>query len=100
MVGEKVCGQILFGARSVKPKILFGTRVRNGKIYLVPNDSYEKFDLAVKGLRFNSLIKEYGCIFSGNFIVYPVPLFTKAPLAMTYSTLSHLLQQTLTKEYN
>ena len=39
MVGGKVDGQILFGAR-----------VRNGKIYLVPNDSYEKMYLAVKGL--------------------------------------------------
>ena len=26
--------------------------VRNGKIYLVPNDSYEKFYLAVKGLNY------------------------------------------------
>ena len=50
MVGGKVDGQILFGARSEKPKILFGARVRNGKIYLVPNDSYEKLYLAVKGL--------------------------------------------------
>ena len=50
MVGGKVDGQILFGARSEKPTILFGARLRNGKIYLVPNDSYEKYYLAVKGL--------------------------------------------------
>ena len=49
VVGRKVNGQILFGARREKPKILFGARVRNGKIYLVPNDSYEKCNLAVKG---------------------------------------------------
>ena len=55
MVGGKVDGQILFGARSEKPKILFGARVRNGTIYLVPNDSYEKFYLAVKGLMFNEV---------------------------------------------
>ena len=51
MVGGKVDGQILFGARSDKPKILFGAEVRNGKIYLVPNDSYEKFYLAVKRVK-------------------------------------------------
>ena len=43
VVGEKVDGQILFGARSEKPKILFDAGVRNGKIYLVPNDSYNNF---------------------------------------------------------
>ena len=42
--------KILFGARSEKPKILFGARGEKPKILLVPNDSYEKFYLAVKGL--------------------------------------------------
>ena len=51
MVGGKVDGQILFGARSEKPKIVFGARGKKWKIYLVPNDIYEKFYLAVKGLR-------------------------------------------------
>ena len=51
MVGGKVDGQILFGARSEKSKNLFGARGEKQKIYLVPNDSYEKFYLAVKGLR-------------------------------------------------
>ena len=52
VVGGKVDGQMLFGARSEKTKIYLVTaRVRNGKIYLVPNDSYEKFYFAVKGLR-------------------------------------------------
>ena len=51
MIGGKVDGQISFGARSQKPKkILFGAGVRNGKIYFMPNDSYEKFYLAVKCL--------------------------------------------------
>ena len=53
VVGGKVDGHILFGARNEKPNILFGVRVRNGQIYFVPNDSYEKFYLAVKGLRPN-----------------------------------------------
>ena len=48
MVGGKVDGQILFGARSEKPKKMLVPGVRNGKIYLVPND--EKFNLAVKSL--------------------------------------------------
>ena len=51
VVGGKVDGQILSGTRSEKPKILFGTRMRNGKIYLALNYSFEKFHLAVKGLR-------------------------------------------------
>ena len=50
MVGGKVDGQILFGARSEKPKMLFDARGEK-QIYLVPNDSYEKFYLAVKGLK-------------------------------------------------
>ena len=50
MIGGKVDCQILFGARSEKPKILFGARGEKLKIYLVPNDSNEKFYLAVKGL--------------------------------------------------
>ena len=50
MVDGKVDGQILFGARIEKSKLLFGAGVRNGKIYLVPNDSYEKFYLVIKGL--------------------------------------------------
>ena len=52
MVGERVDGQILFGARSEKPKIVFGARDEKGKIYLVQNDSYKKIYLAVKGLIF------------------------------------------------
>ena len=51
MVIEKADGHILFGARSEKPKILFGARVEKPKFYLVPNDSYEQFYLAVKGLK-------------------------------------------------
>ena len=51
VVGGKVDDQILFGTRSEKPNILFGARVRNGKMYLVPNVSYEQFYLAVKGLK-------------------------------------------------
>ena len=50
VVGGKVDGQILFGARSEKPKIYLVPGVRNGKMYLMPNDSCEKFYLAVKGL--------------------------------------------------
>ena len=50
MVSRKVDGLILFDARSEKPKNLFGTRSDKRKIYLVPNDSYEKMFLAVKGL--------------------------------------------------
>ena len=46
MVGAKVDGQILFGAGSEKPKILFGAMGEKREIYLVPNDSYEKFYLA------------------------------------------------------
>ena len=42
VVCGKVDGHILFGARSEKLKILFGAS------YLVLNDSYEKFYLAVK----------------------------------------------------
>ena len=50
VVGGKVDCQILFGDRSEKPKMLLGARGKKRKIYLVPNDSYEKFYLAVKGL--------------------------------------------------
>ena len=50
MVAGKVDGQILFGARSEKPKIYLVPGVRNQKFYLVPNDSYKKIYLAVKGL--------------------------------------------------
>ena len=50
VVGGKVDGQILSGTRSEKLKILFAPGMRNGKIYLAPNDSFEKFCLAVKGL--------------------------------------------------
>ena len=51
VIGGKVDGQILFGARSEKPKIYLVPGVRNGKIYLVPNDSYEKFHLPVKWIK-------------------------------------------------
>ena len=51
MVGGKVDGQILFGARSGHRKFYLVPGVRNGKIYLVPNGSYEKSHLAVKGLK-------------------------------------------------
>ena len=51
MVGGKVDDHILSGARMRNRKIYFVPGVRNGKIYLVLNDSYEKIDLAVKGLR-------------------------------------------------
>ena len=50
VVSGKVDGQILFGARSEKPKFVFGARGKKRKIYLVPNDSYEICYLAVKGL--------------------------------------------------
>ena len=50
MVDGKVDGQILFGARSETPKFHLVPGVKNGKMYLVPNDSYDKFYLAVKGL--------------------------------------------------
>ena len=53
MVGGKVDGQILFGARSEKPKKLFDAGVRNRKIYLVPNDRYKEICLAVNGLIVN-----------------------------------------------
>ena len=38
VVGEKVDGHILFGARSENPKILFGARGEKRKIYLMPNE--------------------------------------------------------------
>ena len=60
VVGGKVDGQILFGVRNEKPKILFGARGEKGKIYLVPNDSFEKFYLAVKGL--NGLTRSVDCV--------------------------------------
>ena len=50
MVGGKVDGQILFRARSEKLQFYLVTGVRNRLLYLMPNDSYEKFYLAVKGL--------------------------------------------------
>ena len=50
MVGGKVDGQILFSAKSEKTKSLFGPRGEKRNFYLVPNDSYEKLYLAVKGL--------------------------------------------------
>ena len=50
VVGEKVDGQILFGTRSEKQKIYLAPGMRNGKIYLAPNDSFEQKILAVKGL--------------------------------------------------
>ena len=53
VIGGKVDGEILFGTWSEKPGM------RSRKIYLAPNDSYEKFYLAVKGLKliFIPLIK-------------------------------------------
>ena len=45
VVGGKVDGQI------ENRKFYFAPGMRNGKIYLAPTDSYEKFYLAVKGLR-------------------------------------------------
>ena len=59
MVAGKVDGQILFGARSEKPKFLFDARGEKRKIYLVPNDSYEKLYLAVKGFK---------CIYTRRFL--------------------------------
>ena len=56
VVGRKVDGQILFRARSEKLKLLFGARGEKRKNVLVPNDSYEKFNLAVNGLRCHGLI--------------------------------------------
>ena len=50
MIGTKVNGQILFGARVRNQKFYLVPGVRNGKISLVPNDSYGKMYLAVKGL--------------------------------------------------
>ena len=50
VVGGKVDGQILSGTRSEKRKFYLAPGIRNGKICLAPNDSVEKFDLAVKGL--------------------------------------------------
>ena len=50
VVGGKVDGQILFGDKSEKPKLYLAPGMRNGKIYLALNDSYERFYLAVKGL--------------------------------------------------
>ena len=40
--------------------------MRNGKIYLVPNDSYDKIYLAVKGLKTvdnNLLLSSFGSVF-------------------------------------
>ena len=45
MVGGKVDGQILFGVRG-----------EDRIFYLVPNDSYEKFYVAVKGLIYSKMI--------------------------------------------
>ena len=65
-VGDgKVDGQILFDTRSEKPKILFGAGVRNGKVYFVPNDSYEKFYLAVKWL---IVKRRFGLVFYRHYI--------------------------------
>ena len=50
MVGRKVDGQILFGARSEKLKIWFGARGEKRKNLFGAFDIYEKFDLEVKGL--------------------------------------------------
>ena len=51
VVGGKVDGQFLFGTRSEKPKMLIGTSDEKRKqMYLAPNDSFEKFYFAVKGL--------------------------------------------------
>ena len=61
MVGRKVDGQILFGARSEKPTTLYGLMGDKRKIYLVPNDSYENFYLAVKGLIYN-FNSEHECL--------------------------------------
>ena len=40
----------------VDGKILFGAGVRNRTFYLVPNDSYETFYLAVKGLIYKFVV--------------------------------------------
>ena len=61
VVGGKVDGQILFGARSEKPKILFGARGEKRKHLFVPNDSYEKFCLEVKGLS-NSIFNQIAAL--------------------------------------
>ena len=55
VVGGKVDGQILFGTRSEKRKI-----------YLAPNDSFENFYLAVKGLRHDHyrVIIRHNCNFN------------------------------------
>ena len=57
MVVAKVDGQILFGTRSEKSKILFDVRGEKRKIYLVTNDSYENYYLAVKGLKSKDSLK-------------------------------------------
>ena len=51
VISGKVDGQILFGTRSEKQQFYLAPGMRNGNIYLEPNDSYEKFYLAVKGLK-------------------------------------------------
>ena len=53
VVSGKVDGQILFGARSEKLKIVFDARDENWKNLLVPNDSYEKFIWQSKGQAHN-----------------------------------------------
>ena len=55
VVGGKVDGQILFGTRSEKPKIYLAPGMRNGK-FIWHQMSYEKFYLAVKGLRLDLFI--------------------------------------------
>ena len=50
VVGGKVDSQILSGTRSEIRKFYLAPGMRNGKIYLAPNDSFEKFSLAVRGL--------------------------------------------------
>ena len=52
VVGGKVDGLILSGTRSEKPrKFYLAPGMRNEKNYLAPNDSFEQFYLAVKGLK-------------------------------------------------
>ena len=51
MVDWKVDDKILLGVRSEKPKILFDARGEKPRILFDANDSYEKFYLAVIGLK-------------------------------------------------
>ena len=50
VVGGKADGQFLFGAGVETENFYLVPGVRKRKIYLMPNDSYENFYLAVKGI--------------------------------------------------